>query len=287
MDEETFVELAYRFLLGREADDQGRKHFLDRLRGRLISRDLFLRTLIDSREFAETRLHDELGTSLHESRGRFVRSLPRARRIVDLGGSCQGSPKGAMVELGYPYPFDRLTIVDLPSAERHELYRTEGDRALGTVETERGPVDYLYQSMTSLRPIPDESVDLVYSGQSIEHVTRAEARTTYGEVRRVLKRGGIFALDTPNARITRLERDDFIDPDHKHEYTHEELTRDLTEAGLEILDAKGLNYAGPLTSRAEFSSRAVAHNCGVFADVEDCYVLAYLCRKPPRGSPRP
>jgi Methyltransferase domain/Domain of unknown function (DUF4214) len=280
MDEETFVELAYRFLLGREADDQGRKHFLERLRRRAISRDLFLRTLIDSREFAETRLHDELGTSLHESRGRFVRSLPPARRIVDLGGSCQGSTRGAMVELGYPYPFDRLTIVDLPSAERHELYRTEGDRAVASVQTERGPVDYLYQSMTRLEPIPDESVDLVYSGQSIEHVTRADARTTYGEVRRVLKPGGIFALDTPNARVTRLERDDFIDPDHKYEYTHEELTHDLAGAGFEIREAKGLNYAGPITSRAEFSARAVAHNCGVFSEIEDCYLLAYQCRKP-------
>jgi hypothetical protein len=278
MDEETFVDLAYRFLLGRDADEQGRRHFLDRLRRRAISRDLLLRTLIDSREFAETRLHDELSTSLHESRGRFVRSLPPARRIVDLGGSCQGSPRGAMVELGYPYSFDRLTIVDLPSGERHELYRTEDERE-GTVQTERGPVDYLYQSMTSLQPIPDASVDLVYSGQSIEHVTRADARTTYGEVRRVLKPGGIFALDTPNARVTRLERDDFIDPDHKHEYTHEELTHDLAAAGFEVLEAKGLNYAGPIVSRAGFSARAVAHNCGVFSELEDCYVLAYVCRK--------
>jgi hypothetical protein len=279
MDEETFVDLAYRFLLGRDADEQGRKHFLDRLRRRVISRDLLLRTLIDSREFAETRLHDELSTSLHESRGRFVRSLPPARRIVDLGGSCQGSPRGAMVELGYPYSFDGLTIVDLPSAERHELYRTEDDRE-ETVRTERGPVDYLYQSMTSLKPIPDESVDLVYSGQSIEHVTRAEAGTTYAEVRRVLRPGGVFALDTPNARVTRLERDDFIDPDHKHEYTHEELTHDLAAAGFEILEAKGLNYAGPIASRAEFSARTVAHNCGVFSELENCYVLAYVCRKP-------
>ena len=277
MDDRAFVELAYRFILGREADEHGRRHFLDRLRRRQISRELFLRTLIDSREFAESRLHSDLSTSLHESRGRFVRGLPAARRIVDLGGSCQGSSRGAMVELGYPYRFERLTVVDLPSPERHELYRTEGDRAFETVETELGPVDYLYQSMTSLVPIPDRSVGLVYSGQSIEHVTRAEAATTYREVRRVLRPGGWFALDTPNARLTRLQQDEFVDPDHKHEYTHAELAADLAAAGFEIVEARGLNYAGPIRAREEFDALRIARNCGLFSEIEDCYVLAYVC----------
>jgi len=278
MDEGSFVELAYRFVLGREADAHGRDHFLERLRRGAISRDLLVQVLVDSREFAETRLHGDLGTSLHEGRGRFVRSLPRAARIVDIGGSCQGSDRGALVELGYPYPFERLTIVDLPNAERHELYRRES--AAATVQTELGPVDYLYQSMTSLQPIPDGSVDLVYSGQSIEHVTRDEAATTCGEVLRVLRPGGLFALDTPNARITRLQQDDFVDPDHKHEYTHAELSGDLARAGFEIVEAAGLNYAGPIRTREEFSETAVARRCGLFAEIEDCYVLAYVCRKP-------
>ena len=283
LDDEVFVDLAYRFLLGRGPDAKGRKHFLDRLRKRASSRDHFLRTLIDSQEFAESRLYSDLSTSLHESRGRFVRGLPRAQRIVDIGGSCQGSSDGAMVEIGYPYRFDRLTIIDLPSPERHELYRSEGDQAFETVGTGLGPVDYLYQSMTTLQPIPDASVDLVYSGQSIEHVTRSEARTTYREVLRVLKPGGWFALDTPNARLTRLQQDDFVDPDHKYEYTHQELSQDLVNAGFEIVAAKGLNYAGPITSRSEFSETAIAHNCGLFDEIEDCYVLAYVCRKPDPG----
>jgi SAM-dependent methyltransferase len=281
LDDESFVELAYRFLLGRRSDEAGRRHFVGRLRSGAISRDVLLRTLVDSQEFARTRLHTNLATSIHEGRSRFVRSLPRAQRVVDLGGSCQASPRGALVELGYPYPFERLTIVDLPDAERHELYRSDGGPAAGVVQTELGPVDYLYQSMTTLAPIADASVDLVYAGQSIEHVTREEAATTYREVWRVLKPGGSFALDTPNARITRLQQDEFIDPDHEHEYTHAELSSDLASAGFEILDAKGINHAGPIASRAEFREEAVARACGLFSEIEDCYILAYVCRRPP------
>jgi SAM-dependent methyltransferase len=280
MDDRTFVDLAYRFLLGRPPDEHGLRHFLGRLGKGVISRPAFVSTLVDSQEFARARLHTNLGTSIHEGRARFVRCLPRANRIVDLGGSCQGSRKGALVELGYPYRFDRLTIVDLPDQERHELYRREDGPELETVETELGPVEYLYQSMTTLRPIPSDSVDLVYSGQSIEHVTVSDARAVYAEVQRVLKPGAHFALDTPNARLTRLQQDDFIDPDHKHEYTHDELARDLRAAGFEILDAKGINYAGPITTRAQFSETAVAGNCGLYSAIEDCYILAYVCRKP-------
>lgn len=282
LDDEAFVDLAYRFVLGRPSDETGRRHFVGRLRSGAISRDIFLRTLVDSQEFARTRLHTNLGTSIHEGRSRFVRSLPRAARIVDLGGSCQASARGALVELGYPYPFARLTVVDLPDAERHALYRSEAGAAAGVVVTELGPVDCLYQSMTTLRPIPDGSVDLVYAGQSIEHVTRPEAAAACREVWRVLKPGGCFALDTPNARITRLQQDELIDPDHAHEYTHEELSADLAAAGFEIVEAKGINYAGPIGSRAEFREEAVARACGLFSRIEDCYILAYVCRKPAR-----
>ena len=71
-----------------------------------------------------------------------------------------------------------------------------------------------------------------------------------------------------------------MDPDHKYEYTHAELSGDLAAAGFEILEAWGLNYAGPIAERAEFSATAIAGRCGLFTAIEDCYVLAYVCRKP-------
>jgi hypothetical protein len=96
----------------------------------------------------------------------------------------------------------------------------------------------------------------------------------------VLKPGGHLGLDTPNARVTRLQQDDFIDPDHEHEYTDGEMREKLQRAGFEIVDAKGLNYAGPSLAAGSFDESQVATARGLFNQVADCYLLAYVCRVP-------
>jgi SAM-dependent methyltransferase len=134
--------------------------------------------------------------------------------------------------------------------------------------------------MVDLSDYPDDSVDLVYSGQSIEHVPLDVADTVLSEVRRVLKPGGHLGIDTPNARVTRLQQDEFIDPDHEHEYTHAELSAKLEAAGFDIVEAKGLNYAGPSLTAGRFDADQIATARGLFGQIEDCYLLAYVCRVP-------
>ena len=96
----------------------------------------------------------------------------------------------------------------------------------------------------------------------------------------MLRPGGYLALDTPNARVTRLQQADFIDPDHEHEYTHAELHEKLARAGFEVVEAKGLNYAGPSLAAGRFDVDAIASARGLFSEIEDCYLLAYVCRVP-------
>ncbi len=220
----------------------------------------------------------ELGASLHFSRSLFVRSLPRAARILDLGGTALGASQGAMVLMGYPYPFEELVVVDLPQDDRNELYKE--DQVRHVVDTALGPVHYHYHSMADLSAYPDGSFDLVYSGQSIEHVPVAVADEVLAEVARVLRPGGFLGLDTPNATVCRLQQDEFIDPDHDHEYTHKEMVEKLSRAGLEILEAKGLNHAGHSLDAGVFSTEDVATHRGLFADIESCYLLSYVCRTP-------
>ena len=275
---EAAVRLAYNTVLLREPEAHGIDHFKERLEVEGISRTRMVEVMRGSEEAFFNVRYTDLLNSLHLSRCDFVRSLPRARRILDLGGTHQQNREGAFVHLGYPYPFEKLILVDLPHEERHEIYQLseEADR----VDTPLGPVEYAYHSMADLSRYPDGTFDLVYSGQTIEHVTEEECDDVLAETFRVLRPGGWFAVDTPNDTVCRLQSPDFINDDHKIEYTHEQFTMKLEKAGFDVREAKGLNYLGHPASEGGFDDAEVAANRGVYGEPQDCYLLAYLCRKP-------
>ena len=282
---EDVIRFAYHVVLDREPDPPAYAFYLEELRGhRLTPREVVDRLRTSDEYRARTPIGGTtLLESLHLSRCEFIIGLPPAKRIVDLGGAHTANPWGAMVLLGYPYDFDELTIVDLPADDRHELYRSEG--VWGDTPTPRGLVRYEYRSMTDLSFADDESVDLVYSGQSIEHVTQDDARKVVAETFRVLRAGGHFALDTPNAPICRLHSPDaFIDPDHEHEYTLDELVELLEDGGFVVTERKGLNLATRSRREGRFDPAEIAGHPGVHADAESCYLLAVVAEKPP--SPR-
>lgn len=274
------VPLAYQLVLGRQPDAMGEADYTRRLEtGELTNRQM-VQWMWGSEEFVNSARFcgRTLGPSIHMGRCEFIRSLPRAARIVDLGGTHLHDEKGAMVGLGYPYPFEELVIVDLPSGDRHPLY--QGTEVTREVRTELGPVRYRYHSMTDLSGFEDASVDLVYSGQSIEHINPDEGRLMVKDVCRILRPGGTFALDTPNGRVTRLQQAEFIDPDHKVEYRLEELTELLESGGLQVLETKGLNLATQSLAAGRFDIDQVAAHAGLFAEAADCYILCVLSRKP-------
>lgn len=276
---ESVLQISYELLLHREPDTGGKASFLEPLRNGAMSPVQLAETILNSSEWMSGGVRlSELGPSLHGSRSQFVRSLPPAKRIMDLGGTALNTDEGALVVMGYPYEFAELVVVDLPPLDRHEIYQESDVRR--EVITSLGPVRYRYHSMCDLSGYEDSSFDLVYSGQSIEHVSIADGDQVLREVLRVLRPGGYLALDTPNALVTRLQQPEFIDPDHKYEYTHQEMTEKFRRCGFEILETKGLNYAGRCLAKGRFSLEEVASSRGVFADIENCYLLGYLCRKP-------
>jgi SAM-dependent methyltransferase len=279
MTPDQAFRVAFNIVLGREPNDDESRDNLPLVRQNLLPRDELVRRLRGSVEFrfGVPFTRSTLPQSLHMSRCEFIVGLPRARTILDIGGGDVHHAAGALVAMGYPYPFDELTVIDLPGDERHPLYRSPEH---SIVQSHLGPVTYRYHSMSDLSAYADESFDLVYSGQSIEHVPEQEADHVLREVRRVLRRGGHFAFDTPNARITRLQQVAFIDPDHDVEYTAAELDAKLGNADFEVVERKGLNYVGEAAARKTFDWDEAARNRGVFADAEDCYLLAYLCRRP-------
>jgi SAM-dependent methyltransferase len=275
---EDQVRLAYEVLLRREPDPGAVATYVPQLRDGHLGLDAFLDGIRTSEEF---RVRTPIGPlsflqSLHLSRIELILGLPPAKRIVDLGGSATYSDLGALVLLGYPYDFDLLTIVDLPPEDRHDLYRSE---AWQRVETAQGPVEYVFRSMTDLSFLDDDSIDLVFSGQSIEHVSRGDAAVVVEEVARVLRPGGHFVLDTPNGPVCRLQSPDFIDPDHEHEYALAELDDLLAGAGLTVVERKGLNLGHRSVAAGRFDAAEFAAHPGVYADAESCYLLAVTARK--------
>jgi SAM-dependent methyltransferase len=274
----TAVRLAYEVMLDREPDPVGWKAQTARLRSRRVSPSELVASIRCGEEFLNKALPgSQLGGSIHIGRCQFIRSLPAARRILDLGGTHLGSDLGAMVTLGYPYNFDELVIVDLPSDERHRIYRSA--ELEGGIPTPQGMVRYSYHSMADLSLFADGSIDLVYSGQSFEHVTPDDGATVLGEVMRVLRPGGSFALDTPNGRVTRMQQAKFIDPDHEVEYTWPQLRSLLEGAGFEIARVHGLNWV-PGAAEGRFDAADAATHHGLHDAVEDCYVIAAVCRRP-------
>jgi SAM-dependent methyltransferase len=276
------VRVAYNVLLRRDPDPAAWDHYAGAVRSGVWTRADIADRIRGSSEY---RTQVPFGpssffTSLHASRCEFVLGLPPARRIVDIGGGHTTDGRGALVVLGYPYPFDELVIVDLPQESRHDLYRSESYR---DQDTAQGTVRYQYRSMSDLSFAADASVDLVYSGQSIEHVSEDEGDVALAEAFRVLEPGGHLALDTPNAAVCRLEQDAFIDPDHKVEYTLAALTDKVTAAGFEVVTARGLNWGGTGIRLGLFDLAEVAAHNGIFYDAASCYLLALLCRKPLAG----
>jgi len=96
----------------------------------------------------------------------------------------------------------------------------------------------------------------------------------------VLRPGGVLALDTPNSRLTRLQQEEFVDPDHKYEYAHKEMVALLEDGGFVVERAQGINYGGGSVARGIFDATELATKRGLYDAIEDCYLLAYVCRRP-------
>ena len=273
------TRMVYNVLLQRDPDPGAWDEYTGALGAHLMGHSDMVDRIRTSNEFrvvarpGAANLHG----SLHASRCEFIIGLPPARRIIDVGGGHTSDGRGALVVLGYPYDFDELVIVDLPPDDRHQLYKS--DRFEGEL-TERGRVRYEYRSMVDLSFADADSVDLVYSGQSIEHVPEAAGDEVLAGAFRALRPGGYMAIDTPNGRLCRMQQDDFIDPDHDVEYTCTQLQEKVLRAGFEIETVRGLNWGGPGVAEGRFDLAALSANYGIYHAADECYLLAFLIRKP-------
>ena len=244
----------------------------------LIPFDLLQRAFLSKQGqvCSEARILQNHGHFIHSARVTAIRNfLPAAAIILDLGGA-----NAPLYEMGYSHQFEKLTLIDLPAENRHALYTEIIVRPF----SEGGEVVVQYSDMTNLAGFEDGSVDLVWSGQSIEHVPEDAALKMVAESYRVLRPGGIFALDTPNGLITSLHAFTaglkVIHPEHFIEYTPERLMQIIQAAGFRIEMSFGTNHM-PQTSRSGvFNYADFVYGVPTSQDVRACYSQFHIARKP-------
>lgn len=277
---ETFLQALYRACFNREPDPAGYDEYLRRLKARELSWADLLRAFIASPEFVmhqQARFTQSRATlMLHEARTILFREhIPAAEVIVDLGGAADNYPYGALFLMGYPHTPKELTIVDLPPAIRF-TGEHNAEREREVVHPRGTLVRYVYTSMSDLGFLAGGSVDLVISGESIEHVTEEESDAVCRQVRHILKPGGHFCLDTPNARLTRLQSpDSLIHPEHKKEYSVEELRNKLLSHGFRIEKALGVTPMPFSLRTGAFSFDEMVANPYISTEPEQCYIVYF------------
>ncbi len=90
-------------------------------------------------------------------------------------------------------------------------------------------VTFINKPSTSLESIADNSLDVVFSSNLMEHLDRPQIDQTMKGVRRAIKKGGALILIGPNFRYA--YREYFDDYTHKTIFTHITLTDLMFEYG--------------------------------------------------------
>ncbi len=279
---QNYVEHIYQYFLKTTYCEADIDFYEKKLKNGEITRITLLCSFFMMPASLEQKLFHTQGIlSHHEARLQLVsKELPPAKLILDLGGASGSNPSGSLLIMGYPYQPERIDIVDLPSNER--FFKSSSVNDINCHRTPQGTqVYYHYISMTNLGTFTDGSFDLVWSGQSIEHITQTEANVVIQEVYRILKPGGYFCLDTPNRQMTLLQvRQGFVHPEHKVEYVPKELMDQLIEMGFVIVEQKAVSPM-PISYRVQRFNRLELIHSDLLGDNPNVGYSFYLqCQKP-------
>ena len=278
-EQEHFLNIVYRVLLKRPIDSDGLEHFSQIMKIR-HGKKIVVNQILQSTEFKDLHNIPVFPLEcLHEARIDLIKNhIPQAQRIVDLGGGSTDFQEGALLAMGYPYRPQKIYIIDLPP--EHRMLKS-AEQTTQFVTDEGVEIEYLYQSMTDFRPLQDTSIDMVFSGESIEHISETDGDIVCEQAFRVLKPGGYFCLDTPNAALTRLQSPhEFIHPEHKIEYKVDQLIEKLKKWGFEVVESRGLCAMPQSLETGRFKLDEIVKNRGVFADPENCYLFFVKAIKP-------
>ncbi len=99
-------------------------------------------------------------------------------------------------------------------------------------------VEWIAETVGNMQTVESNTVDLVFSGQNIEHLLVPEIIGFLMEASRVLRSDGLLVVDSPNRVVTSKAGD--AHPEHVIEFTASEIRSLLEAAGFEVVKVEGL-----------------------------------------------
>lgn len=239
----NLVKVAYQLLLGREIDPTGLASWTSVINEGSFTREKLVKNLCQSDEFTIADRSESPFLRLHKSRQEWIKSVPKANKILDIGGSSPSRPEGALIELGYQHKPSELIIFDKPPTEQYWGKPVYSQQYLSTFDW--GKVEYIHSYAEEIKNctyIANAKFDMIFMGQCVEHIHPEKLTSVLEYISRHLNDDGIFVMDTPNRLVTQFQTgpNSYIDPDHKKEYEPSVL-RDIIEShGLEMVSQCGM-----------------------------------------------
>lgn len=167
----------------------------------------------------------------------YLSDLPTGGRVLDLGCGAGGHVR-ALIDAGVDVVGVERDFTSLATAYRHDR------------------VQYVQADLEAPLPLADGLFDAVLALDVIEHLHGRDAFLR--EVLRVLGPGGYVFLSAPNratrwkTTARRLGLFKVSDPDHKIEYTQDQLRDELRGAGLEVVRIDPVVFDTPWDAWIDF-----------------------------------
>jgi Methyltransferase domain len=99
-------------------------------------------------------------------------------------------------------------------------------------------VQWVANSVGNMDSINNATIDMLFSGQNIEHLPQQDLTGFLLESNRVLKNNGLLVIDSPNRSVT--QHLGYIQPEHTLELTADETVALLEASGFEVLEVHGV-----------------------------------------------
>lgn len=275
------ADFAYRIFLYRKIDISTISSIKKNIdSGKFSIYKLILR-LVLSKEYKSSDRKPPMSEQLHLARVKWVRSLPAAQSILDIGGSSPTLAEGALIELGYVHRPEKLIIFDKPPNE--QFWGQPNYSQANDLQMKWGLVKYIHgyaEDILNNTELHDKKFDIVFMGQVVEHIYENKLHEVFTWIRSHLSETGVFYFDTPNRRLTELQTgpDAYIDPDHKKEYTPAEMKTILKLAGFDVIQQWGIvNMPLSLGSNI-FDSRDFYQSQALSDNADSAYCFAMACK---------